>query len=65
MHEGHKLYEINDQDSLKNENITINSSSDDFNNIISKLNNLKDKIEKEIIIIDEAFDKIFNEVGKF
>ena len=65
MHEGHKLYEINDQDSLKKENITINSSSDDFNNIISKLNNLKDKIEKEIIIIDEAFDKIFNEVGKF
>ena len=65
MHEGHKLYEINDQDSLKKENITINSSSNDFKDIISNLNNLKDKIEKEIINIDEAFNKVFDEVGKF
>ena len=64
MHEGHKLYEINDQESLKKENITINSSSNDFNNILSNLNALKDKIEKEIITLDEAFDKVFNEVGK-
>ena len=64
MHEGHKLYEINDQDSLKKENITIDSSSNDFNNIIESLNKLKDKIEKEIINIDKEYDKVFNEVEK-
>ena len=64
MHEGHKLCEINDQESLKKENITLNASSNDFNNILSKLNNLKDKIKKEIIKIDEAFDKVFDKVGK-
>ena len=64
MHEGHKLFEVNDEESLKKENITIEASSNDFNEIIEKLKNLKDKIEKEIINLDESYDKVFNEVGK-
>ena len=54
MHEGHKLFEVNDEESLKKENITIEASSNDFNEIIEKLINLKDKIEKEIINLDES-----------
>ena len=66
MHEGHKLCEINDQESLKKENITLNASSNDFNNILSKLNNLKDKIKKEILRNEEKSmkEKLQNEVTK-
>ena len=46
------------------ENITIEATANDFNKNIEKLNNLKNKIENEIIIIDESYDKVFNEVEK-
>ena len=49
---------------MKKENITIDSSSNDFNNIIESLTKLKDKIEKEIINIDKEYDRVFNEVEK-
>ena len=64
LHNGHKLYEINDNESLMKENITIEATANDFNKNIEKLNNLKNKIENEIIIIDESYDKVFNEVEK-
>ena len=46
------------------ENITIEATANDFNKNMEKLNNLKNKIENEIIIIDESYDKVFNEVEK-
>ena len=64
QHSNHKVLKIDDEESLKKENITIEASSNDFNEIIEKLKNLKDKIEKEIINLDESYDKVFNEVGK-
>jgi len=64
LHEGHKLFEVNNEESLKKENITIEATSNDFNEIIEKLINLKDKIEKEIINIDESYDTVFNKIGK-
>jgi hypothetical protein len=64
MHDGHKLYEISDQESLKKENITIEASSNDFNRITEKIKNLREKIEKEILSIDELYEKVFNEVEK-
>ena len=48
IHKGHKILEICDEESLKKENITIESSSKELNEIIIKVNNLKNLIEKEI-----------------
>ena len=64
MHYGHKLLEINDEENLKKENITIEYTSKDFNDTLEKMKNLKDKIEKEIVKIDELFDKVYSEVEK-
>ena len=53
IHQGHKIVLINDEEALKKENITIESSSKEFNKYIEKSINLKDKIEKEITKIDK------------
>ena len=49
---------------LKKENIKIDDSSKDFDDKIQKLNNLKNKIEKEMIEIDKRYEKVDNEVTK-
>ena len=48
LHTGHKLIRTKDEESLKKENITIDSFTKDFNEINKNVNKLKDKIEKEI-----------------
>ena len=56
--------EICDEESLKKENINIESSSKDLNEIIAKVNNLKNLIEKEITKINELYENVYNEVTK-
>ena len=41
MHNGHKVLEITEGESLKNENITIEYSKNDFDVNIQKLDNIK------------------------
>ena len=64
LHEGHKVLSINDEEELKKENIKIDESSKDFDDKIQKLNNLKNKIENEMIEIDKRYEKVDNEVTK-
>ena len=64
LHEGHKVLSINDEKELKKENIKIDDSSKDFDDKIQKLNNLKNKIENEMIEIDKRYEKVDNEVTK-
>ena len=64
MHKGHKLYEITDEESLKKENITLDSSTNIFSSNFQYVVNLKEKIEKEISDIDILYDKINGEVTK-
>jgi len=64
IHYGHKILEINDKEYLKKENITIESSKNEFNNIFTKIKNIKEKIEKEMTEIDNLYDKINLEVTK-
>ena len=64
LHQGHKLLEIKDEESLNKENITIDSFTNDFNEIIKNVNNLKDKIEKEIYEINKCYDIVDNEIKK-
>jgi hypothetical protein len=47
---------------LKEENIKIDDYMKDFDNNIQKLNNLKNKIENEMIEIDKRYEKVDDEV---
>ena len=64
LHQGHKLIEIKDEESLNKENITIDSFTNDYNKIIEKVKNLKDKIEKEINEINKCYDIVDNQIKK-
>ena len=62
MHWDHKLIRLSDIESLKKENITIDSVTKDFNEISEKTINLKNKIENEINKINELYEKILNDL---
>ena len=55
---------IEDEDSLKKENISINDSTKEFDDNIQKLNNLKKSIEFEMTEIDKAYIKVDDETTK-
>ena len=55
---------INDEENLKKENITIECCIKEFNDIIQKGNNVKDKVEKEINEIDRQYNKALSELVK-
>ena len=58
------MIEITDDDSLKKENITIETSKDDLGKFYEKINSLKDSIENEINKINKLYDKINEQVSK-
>ena len=62
IHDGHKILEINDEESLKKENITIDISKREFNDILQKATSLRDKIEKEINEINQLYEKVNKQV---
>ena len=63
-HNGHKIIEINDKESLLKENISYDYSIKEFNEIIQKAITLKEKIETEINEINNLYEKVNNEVSK-
>ena len=62
IHKNHKILKINNEVELKEENIKIDDYMKDFDNNIQKLNNLKNKIENEMIEIDKRYEKVDDEV---
>ena len=64
LHPGHTLIKLTDIDSLKKENITIESSIKEFNNNSLKLSELKNKIEDEINKINNLYEKTIDELTK-
>ena len=52
LHKGHKLVELNDKESLKKQDLTIEKALEEFNSIFEKVSNLKNKIESEIVNIN-------------
>ena len=64
MHNNHKIIKIDDEKTIKKENITIEDSSKDLNINIQKLSNLKDSLVHEIKKIDEEYIKIDKETTK-
>ena len=64
LHQKHKILRIDDEEELKKENLTIDSFSKEFDKNIKKLTNLKISIEKEMIEIDKAYERVDNEATK-
>ena len=58
------MIKLTDTETLKKENITIESVTNEFNNISNKIVDLKNKIEKEINNINELYDKTIDELTK-
>jgi len=65
MHPGHKVIEIDDEESLKKENLTIEPVREEFNLLTEKTKELKNKIEKEIEKINNLYENVNNEVTKY
>ena len=57
IHNSHNLIEINDSESLSKQNIVIEETSKQFNDLLEKIVNLNQQIEKEIAAIDELYEK--------
>ena len=53
IHESHKILEIEDEENLKKENITIEASKKEFNNLNQKIIELEEKIKNESKKIDK------------
>ena len=62
MHQNHKLIELSDDESLKKENINIESKNQELIDVNEKIVKLKNKIESEIEKINSLFDKTMEEV---
>ena len=58
------VMDINDEEKLKKENISIEGSNKDIEDNKNKLEELKNKIENEMVKIDKLYDKVDNEVTK-
>ena len=63
-HNNHKIILIDDEESLKKENLSFDFTTKEFNEKKEKINNLKGKIEQEIININNSYDTIFNNISK-
>ena len=63
-HKGHKLVELEDIETLKKENITVESVSNNFNGIYDKIVNIKNLIEEEIDKINNLYEKTMGDVTK-
>ena len=64
IHKNHNILDISDEESLKKENLNIQSFSTELNEYNSKINSLKDNIEKEIDKINKLYEKIVNDLTK-
>jgi len=63
-HKDYKLIELSDIESLSKENITIESVSNDFNEISNKVIDLNNKIDNEINKINNLYKNTINDITK-
>ena len=64
LHNGHKVIQIEDEETLKKENINIQDYIKDFDESAKNVMNIKDKIENEIKKINELYEKMDKETTK-
>ena len=63
-HNGHKVIPIEDGETLKKENISINDYIKEFDINAQNVINIKNKIENEINNINISYDKVDKETSK-
>ena len=63
-HNGHKVIPIEDEETLKKENISINDYIKEFDISAQNIINIKNKIENEINNINISYDKVDKETSK-
>ena len=63
-HNGHKVIPIEDEETLKKENISINDYIKEFDINAQNVINIKNKIENEINNINISYDKVDKETSK-
>ena len=64
LHNNHKLIKISDKELLEKENIKIESTINEFNEISKKSIELKEKIENEINKINKLYETTKDEIIK-
>ena len=64
LHKDHKVIPINDEETLKKENITINDYIKHYDVCAQNVNKVKEKIENEIKEINISYEKVDKEVSK-
>ena len=62
FHKNHKIIYISDIKSLEKENITLEYSTKEFNEIVQNIIHLKETIENEIIKINNLYEKTIDEL---
>ena len=63
-HKTHKLIQLSDTESLSKENITIESATNDFNELSQMIIDLKNKIENEINKINNLYENVIDDLTK-
>ena len=63
-HNGHKVIPIEDEETLKKENISINDYIKEFDINAQNVINIKNKIKNEINNINISYDKVDKETSK-
>ena len=64
LHQNHKILKVSDEEGLKKENLSAEILMNDFDKIVEKGKELKNKIEKEINDINKLYDKTINDITK-
>ena len=64
LHNGHKVIPIEDEETLKKENISIDDNIKEFDLCAQKVIEIKNKIENEIDEINESYEKVEKETSK-
>ena len=64
IHKDHKIISIEDEESLKKENINLDSAINECNKYTEKIKKLREKIESEIEIINNEYDNMDKEITK-
>ena len=62
LHQNHKVIEINDQEILKQNNISLENEENDLNIFIEESYKIKEQILKEMKLIDQTFDDLNTEI---
>ena len=62
LHKDHKVVEINDEEILKQNNISIENEENDLNIFIEESYKIKEQIMEEMKLIDKTFEDLNKEI---